>query len=201
MEQNKTLKRFASVFLASSLVVGALAGCGSSESGSSTSTSTEGGNSSDANESAEVIKIGANLELSGDVASYGSSILKGAQLAIEEINAKGGIDGKQIELVSADNKSENAEAVAAALKLATQDKVHAMIGPATSGNMLATVQIANTNKVPVVTASGTAENLTVNEDGSINEYIFRTCFIDPFQGVVAANFATELGAKNVAIYA
>ncbi|KGR91926.1 ethanolamine utilization protein EutJ [Ureibacillus massiliensis 4400831 = CIP 108448 = CCUG 49529] len=201
MEQNKTLKRFASVFLASSLVVGALAGCGSSESGSSTSTSTEGGNSSDANESAEVIKIGANLELSGDVASYGSSILKGAQLAIEEINAKGGIDGKQIELVSADNKSENAEAVAAALKLATQDKVHAMIGPATSGNMLATVQIANTNKVPVVTASGTAENLTVNEDGSINEYVFRTCFIDPFQGVVAANFATELGAKNVAIYA
>ncbi len=90
---------------------------------------------------------------------------------------------------------------ASALKLITQDKVHAMIGPATSGNMLATVQIANQNKIPVVTGSGTAENLTVNEDGSINEFIFRTCFIDPFQGVVAANFATELGAKNVAIYA
>ncbi|HWL26882.1 MAG TPA: ABC transporter substrate-binding protein [Ureibacillus sp.] len=186
MKQNK-LKRFASIFLATSLVVGALAGCSSGDSSSS--------------KDSDVIKIGANLELSGAVASYGSSILKGAELAVEEINAKGGIDGKQIQLISVDNKSENAEASAAALKLATQDKVHAMIGPATSGNMLATVQTANDNKIPVVTGSGTAENLTVNKDGSINEYIFRTCFIDPFQGVVAANFATELGAKNVAIYA
>ena len=89
----------------------------------------------------------------------------------------------------------------AALKLITQDKVHAMIGPATSGNMLATVQIANQNKIPVVTGSGTAQNVTENEDGTINEYVFRTCFIDPFQGIVAANFATEMGTKNVAIYA
>ena len=58
------------------------------------------------------------------------------------------------------------------------------------------------NKVPTVTASGTAPNVTENADGSINDYVFRTCFIDPFQGIVAANFATEeLGAKNVAIYA
>ncbi|KGR79789.1 ABC transporter substrate-binding protein [Ureibacillus manganicus] len=185
MKRNK-LKRFASIFLAGSLVIGALAGCSSGGSSSSNS---------------DVIKIGANLELSGGVASFGQSILKGAELAVEEINAKGGIDGKKIELVTVDNKSEVSEATAATLKLMTQDKVHAMIGPATSGNMKATIQTATQNKIPVVTASGTAEGLTVNEDGSINEYIFRTCFIDPFQGVVAANFATEFGAKNVAIYA
>lgn len=76
-----------------------------------------------------------------------------------------------------------------------------MIAPATSGNVIATAQIANQYKIPTVTASGTAPNVTENEDGSINDYVFRTCFIDPFQGIVAANFATELGAKNVAIYA
>lgn len=207
MEETKKLKKYASLFLASSLVVGALAGCsggsGGSTGGSSGSdqgTSTEGGDASSG--SSEVIKIGANLELTGAVASYGSSIAIGAELAIEEINAAGGIDGKQIEFIKVDNKSENAEATSAAIRLATQEKVDVMIGPATSGNVLATVQIANDNKIPLVTASGTAPNLTENADGSINEYIFRTCFIDPFQGIVAANFATEeLGVKNVAIYA
>ncbi|SOC08840.1 amino acid/amide ABC transporter substrate-binding protein (HAAT family) [Ureibacillus xyleni] len=199
MTEKKTLKRFASVFLASSLIVGALAGCSSSEEG--TTTTTSGGSSSGSSDSSEVIKIGANLELSGAVASYGSSIGKGAELAVEEINAAGGIDGKQIELVKVDNKSENSEATNAAIKLATQDKVTAMIAPATSGNVIATAQIANQYKIPTVTASGTAPNVTENEDGSINDYVFRTCFIDPFQGIVAANFATELGAKNVAIYA
>ena len=197
MAQKGSLKRFSSIFLASSLILGALAGCSSSEGG----TSPASGGASEG-ESSEVIKIGANLELSGAVASYGSSIATGAELAVEDINAAGGIDGKKIELIKVDNKSENSEATAAAIKLATQDKVAAMIGPATSGNMLATVQISNDNKIPVVGAAATAPNVTENEDGSINEYAFRTCFIDPFQGIVAANFATgELGAKNVAIYA
>ncbi|MFJ1245054.1 ABC transporter substrate-binding protein, partial [Bacillus amyloliquefaciens] len=83
---------------------------------------------------------------SGAVASYGSSIKQGAELAIEEINAAGGIDGKQVEFVPVDNKSENSEATNAAIKLATQDKVTAMIAPATSGNVIATAQIANQYK-------------------------------------------------------
>ncbi|MEK9200123.1 ABC transporter substrate-binding protein [Ureibacillus sp. 179-F W5.1 NHS] len=195
MAEKRKLKRFASVFLASSLIVGALAACSSNEQGTSST-----GNSSE--ENSDVIKIGANLELSGSVASYGSSIGQGAELAVEEINEAGGIDGKKIELVKVDNKSDNAEATNAAVKLATQEKVVAMIAPATSGNVIATTQIANKYKIPTVTASGTAPNVTENEDGSINEFVFRTCFIDPFQGIVAANFATqELGAKNVAIYA
>lgn len=194
MAKKKSLKRFASLFLATTLVAGALAGCGE--------TSTDEGGSSSGNGDSDIIKIGMNLEITGNVASYGSSIAAGAELAIEEINENGGIDGRKIEFVKVDNKSQNDESVTAAYRLATQEKVDVMIAPATSGNVLATVQIANENKIPTVTASGTAPNLTENADGSINEYIFRTCFIDPFQGVVAANFATEeLGVKNVAIYA
>lgn len=194
MAKKKSLKRFASLFLATTLVAGALAGCGE--------TSTDEGGSSSGNGDSDIIKIGMNLEITGNVASYGSSIAAGAELAIEEINENGGIDGRKIEFVKVDNKSQNDESVTAAYRLATQEKVDVMIAPATSGNVLATVQIANENKIPTVTASGTAPNLTENADGSINEYIFRTCFIDPFQGIVAANFATEeLGVKNVAIYA
>lgn len=197
MKKRQPFKKVASLFLATSLFAGILAGCNASEEGSPASSGSTGGESTE-----EVIRIGANLELSGQVASYGSSIGQGADLAIKEINDAGGIDGKKIELVKVDNKSENSEATSAAIKLATQDKVVAMIAPATSGNVLATAQIANSNKVPTVTASGTAPNVTENADGSINDYVFRTCFIDPFQGIVAANFATEeLGAKNVAIYA
>lgn len=193
--KHSKMKKFASIFLASSVLAGMLAGCGTSDEGSS----SNGGSGSSG--SGDTIKIGANLELSGGVASYGSSINDGAKLAIDEINANGGINGKKIEYIPVDNKSENAEAVTAAIRLAEQEKVVAMLGPATSGNATATVQNANQFKVPMVTASGTAETVTVDKDGKVNEYAFRTCFIDPFQGIVAANFATEeLKAKNVAIY-
>lgn len=191
--KHSKLKKFASIFLASTVLAGVLAGCGDTEGGNS----SNGGSSS----SGDTIKIGGNLELSGAVASYGSSINDGVKLAIEEINANGGINGKKIEYVPVDNKSENAEAVTAAIRLAEKEKVVAMLGPATSGNATATVQTVGQFKVPMVTASGTAETVTVNENGSVNDYAFRTCFIDPFQGIVAANFATEeLKAKNVAIY-
>ena len=190
------MKKFGSIFLASAMLAGVLAGCGSDEGGSSDNGGSDGSSSS-----GDTIKIGGNLELSGAVASYGSSINDGAELAIKEINDAGGINGKQIEYIVKDNKSESAEATSAAINLVTQEEVVAMVAPATSGNVQATVQIANEHKVPIVTGSGTNELITVNEDGSVNEYAFRTCFIDPFQGIVAANFATdELKAKNVAIY-
>ena len=189
MGKMRYTKKFGSLALVGVLASSVLAACGDDNGGNSASD-------------ADTIKIGANLELSGAVATYGSSILDGAELAVKEINANGGIDGKEIELISADNKSENAEATSAALKLIEQDEVVAMIGPATSGNTVATVELAAENKVPLVTASGTAPNVTVSDSGDVNEYAFRTCFIDPFQGTVAANFATsELSAKNVAIFA
>ncbi|WP_397536622.1 ABC transporter substrate-binding protein [Rummeliibacillus pycnus] len=192
MKSKNKLKRYASVFLASSLVVGVLAGCGSKDNSSSSSSGS----------SSKEIKVGLNLELSGAVASYGSGVSKGAKLAINEINKAGGIDGKKIVPVEIDNKSENSEATAAAIKLATQEKVVAQIGSATSGDTLAAVQIANQKKMPIIGPSATSETVTVNEKGQLNEYAFRTCFIDPFQGKIAANFAlNNLKAKNVAIFA
>ena len=95
MTKYRKMKKYGSLFMATALVTGALAGCGTSDDSSSSSGNTVTG---------DVIKIGANLELSGGVASYGSSINDGAKLAVEEINAAGGIDGKKIKLVAVDNK-------------------------------------------------------------------------------------------------
>ncbi|MGM0923885.1 MAG: ABC transporter substrate-binding protein [Bacillota bacterium] len=176
-------RRLMAVFMSLMISAGVMAGCGAKSTGSS-----EG----------ETIKIGANLELSGGVASYGQSISEGLELALEEINKKG-IDGKKIELVEFDNKSDAAEATNGAIKLVSQDKVAAIIGAATSTNTLAQVQIAQDNKVPLITPTGTNPTIT-NTDGKVNDYVFRTCFIDPFQGTVAANFATgDLSVKNAAV--
>ena len=119
--------------------------------------------------SSKTIKLGSSGPLSGSASIYGQAVKKGIELAIEEINATGGIDGKQIEYIPVDNKSDNAEAATAAIRLAEQEKVVAMIAPATSGNTVATVQVAEQYKVPIVTASGTAETVTVNEKGEVNE--------------------------------
>lgn len=189
--------KFASLFLASSLLVGVLAGCGAGEEG----TSSNGGEGN-SESGGDTIKIGANLELSGAVASYGTSEADAIDLAVEEINAEGGIDGKQIELIKVDNKSDAAEATSAAIKLTSQDKVVAIIGAATSGASVAQVQIATDTKTPMISPSGTSTTVTVGDDGKVNPFTFRTAFIDPFQGTVAANFATnELKVKTAAVYA
>ncbi|KWW14076.1 MULTISPECIES: ABC transporter substrate-binding protein [Peribacillus] len=180
-------KKLAGAFLSLTLAAGMLAGCGGS--GSSDKSSGDG----------DTIKIGVNLELSGGVASYGQSIAEGLELATEEIN-KEGIDGKKIKLIKVDNKSEASEATSGAIKLTSQDKVAAIVGAATSTNSIAQVQIAQDNKVPVISPSGTSPEITFSKD-KLNDYIFRTSFIDPFQGTVAANFASkEIKAKSAAIY-
>lgn len=146
-----------------------------------------------------VIKIGVNYELSGAVATYGQASVKGIEMAVEEINAAGGVKGKKVELVSYDNKSEPAEATTLATKLITQDKVLAIVGPATSGGFKATVPVALKNKVPVVSGSATADDVTVDASG-VKEYAFRTCFNDSFQGTAMANYAAKnLSAKSVLI--
>jgi branched-chain amino acid transport system substrate-binding protein len=180
-------KKFAKLFMASSLVAGILAGCSGTKEGSGDSNT---------------IKIGVNLELSGGVASYGESIEKGINLAADELNKKGGMNGKKIELVKVDNKSDAAEATNGAIKLTSQDKVAAIIGAATSGDTVAQAQIADDTKTVLLTPSGTSPNVTVGDNGKLNDYVFRICFIDPFQGTVAANFASkQLKVKNAAIFA
>jgi len=152
-------------------------------------------------EDAQTVKIGINYELSGDVASYGEASVDGIMMAFDEINAAGGIDGLQIEPISVDNKSDTAEATALATRLMTQEGVVACLGPATSGSYMATIPVAMANKVPIISASATAdEGVTVDKNGNVNEYVFRLCFNDSFQGVTMANFAlNNLEAKKAVI--
>jgi branched-chain amino acid transport system substrate-binding protein len=174
--------------MASTLVAGILAGCSGAKGNSGSGSS-------------DTVKIGVNLELSGGVASYGESLASGINIAVDEINKKGGIDGKKIEVVKVDNKSDAAEATNAAIKLTSQDKVTAIIGAATSGDTVAQAQIADDTKTVLLTPSGTSPNVTVGTNGKVNDFVFRTSFIDPFQGTVAANFAAkELKVKSAAIF-
>lgn len=147
------------------------------------------------------ILIGANYELTGNVATFGQSTVNGIELAFEEINAAGGILGMKLKIVKSDNKSDAGEATNIATKLVTQDKVIALLGPVTSTNVLAAVPVATQYKVPIITSSGTNTKVTVDDAGKTRDWAFRTCFIDPFQGLVAGTFAaTSLNAKTAAVY-
>lgn len=149
--------------------------------------------------SGDTIKIGANLELSGDVAGYGTQEKEGIELAVDQINKDGGILGKKIELIVKDNKSDNNEAATVAANLATNDKVVAIIGPATSGATKAATPNITKAKVPMITPSGTDDSVTM-ANGKVQPYVFRSSFQDSFQGKVLAEFAQKnLDAKKVAI--
>lgn len=175
------MKKTLTLLLAGALGLATFAGCSSDDAASS-----------------NTIKIGINYELSGPVATYGQASLDGIKMAMEEINAAGGIKGKKIELKEYDNKSEPAEATTLATKLMTSDKVVAVLGPATSGNFKATIPIATKDKVPVISGSATADDVTVDDKG-VKEYAFRTCFNDSFQGNAMANFASKKLNKTKAV--
>ncbi len=180
-------------------VAGLAIGCGGQSTPPSTGDSP-GGNAE--GESKEPIKIGVNYELSGGVATYGGHTRDGIVMAIDEINAKGGVlGGREIKLVILDNKSEDAEATSVATKLVAQEKVVALLGPATTGGTLAASPVAMENKIPLLTTSATAPNVTVDASGKVKDYIFRICFIDPTQAVVGSEFIyNDLSGRNVAIY-
>lgn len=182
------MKKVLSIVLAALLLMGcfAMAGC---QKGSDT------------------IKVGLNYELSGDYAMYGLACSAGAELAFAEVNANGGINGKQLEIVKYDNKCDAAEATTLATKLMTQDKVLAIVGPALTGTFTAESSVAESNKVAVVTGSATGDDVIATHDAdgnvtAVKNYTFRICFNDSYQGTTMANFAeSTLGAKKAAIYA
>ncbi|EOT44974.1 ABC transporter substrate-binding protein [Enterococcus columbae] len=149
----------------------------------------------------DTIKIGVNLELSGGVAAYGNAEKNGVELAVEQINADGGILGKKVKLVVKDNKSDNNEAATVAANLVTNDKVVAVVGPATSGAMKTVIPNMTKAKVPVITPSATDDTVTL-QGKKVQDYVFRSCFQDSFQGIILAKYATEnLKADKVAILA
>ena len=179
-------KKFTSACLVAALSTALLAGCGGEK---KDSTAANAGK----------YVIGASFELTGNVANYGKSTLSGLKLAVDQVNKAGGVNGKQLVVVESDNKSEPAESGNSVTKLITQDKVVAVVGPATSGCVFAATPVVTSNKVPLIAPCATAPAITV-DNGQVKEFIFRACFIDPFQGRVMAEFADKtLGVKNVAI--
>ncbi|MDR2185110.1 MAG: ABC transporter substrate-binding protein [Treponema sp.] len=141
------------------------------------------------------VAIGAVFPLSGQVAFYGTESRDGALLAIDEINAAGGLLGKQLVLISEDDEGDSAKSVNAFTKLTTRDKVSFILGSSTSGATQAMTALAQQGKVILISPSAT--NIAITRAG---DYIFRACFIDPFQGVVGADFAyNTLKSRRAAV--
>ncbi|MCI0406005.1 MAG: ABC transporter substrate-binding protein [candidate division Zixibacteria bacterium] len=143
----------------------------------------------------DVIKIGEYGGLTGSTATFGISTKNGIDMATEEINAAGGLLGKKVQVIVEDDRSLAEEAASAVKKLVTQDKVVAVLGEVASTRSLAGAPICQENNIPMVTPSSTNPKVT-----EVGNYIFRVCFIDPFQGEAMAKFAFDnLKVKKAAI--
>jgi branched-chain amino acid transport system substrate-binding protein len=128
------------------------------------------------------IKVAILAPLSGPVPTFGVSTRDGALLAIDEWNAKGGVLGKKITPIVEDSQCTPDPAVNAANKVIDQDKVHYIIGEVCSKASIPVTEIANAKKVLQISPTSTNVDVTVDKNGKTKDYIFRACFIDPFQG-------------------
>ena len=150
-------------------------------------------------EESDTIKLGGNFELSGGASAYGTLMDEGIKMAVAEQNAADGLLGKEIEYVSYDNKSEPSESTSVATRLATEDNVVAILGPATTGAANAQSPAVTRAKVPAILPAATGDGVTMDGD-SVLEYVFRVCFQDSFQGKALAEFAqTDLQATKAVI--
>ncbi len=148
----------------------------------------------------DVIKIGQAVALTGDNSTWGQSEKNALDMEIAKINAKGGVMGKQIQLISYDTRADATEGVNVTKRLVS-DGVCAIIGPGQSGVAIAMTSVTEPANVPFLATSATNPKVTVDDKtGQVRHTAFRTCFIDPFQGTVAAQFAAKnLKLKNAAI--
>jgi len=185
----KKKTRVLSLALAAATAVSLFAGC-SNQGGSGTGSAT--------------IKVGLLAPATGEVAEYGIAVTNGAKLYVDEINAKGGVNGKKIELVTYDEEGDEAKALTGYGSLVDQG-VTAIIGDVTTAPTSAVVVESQQDNMPMITASATAQKITCKLDDSgkvvsVYKNMFRSCFIDPFQGEKMANFASEkLSAKTAAV--
>ena len=174
--------RVLAMIMALILCFGLLAGCGEKK--------------DSADEKITIAFIG---NTTGDYAQYGIPVRNGAKLYIDQLNGKGGINGKQIELLEYDDKGDGVEAVNS-FKLARDKGITAVIGSVLTGPSISLADATYEINMPQISASATAAGLTVMEDGSVRTNVFRSCFIDPFQGEKMADYAyNKLGAKTAAI--
>src|SRR5687767_6340390 len=140
------------------------------------------------------IPIGEFASLTGSSASFGQSAHKGTALAVEEVNAGGGVLGKKLRLITEDDQSLAGQPATIVRKLISQDKVVAVLGEVASSKSLEAAPICQQSKVPMISPASTNPKVT-----EVGDYVFRICFIDPFQGTVMAKFALDKGFKKVAV--
>ncbi len=141
------------------------------------------------------IMVGEYASLTGGTATFGTSTHNGIQLAIDEVNAAGGVKGKKLKLVTEDDASKPDNARTVVTKLITRDKVVAVLGEVASTRSMAAAPVCQQNKVPMISPSSTNPEVTKKGD-----YIFRVCFTDDFQAAVAGKFAYDQGFKKVAVF-
>lgn len=143
----------------------------------------------------ETIRIGEYASLTGKEAAYGDTSHKGIVLAVEELNNRGGVLGKKLELLTEDNQSKQGESATAVKKLISRDHVVALLGEVASIRSLEAAPVIQHAKLPMVSSASVNSKVT-----EVGDYIFRVCFVDSFQGVVLAKFVKEsLHVRRVAI--
>lgn len=143
----------------------------------------------------EKLKIGAFMSLTGDTAQYGISALNGIRMAVEEANARGGVGGHRVELIVQDTRSDAVETEVVVRRLAGEYGVQALVGEIVSSRSLVAARIAQGERVPMLTPSSTSPEVTKQGD-----YVFRSCYTDPFQGAAIAQFAARtLHARRAAL--
>ncbi len=147
------------------------------------------------------LKIGALIPLTGPVAAFGGAVQNGNQMAVDEFNEKGGLLGRQVELVIEDSQCNAEAAVSAANKVIDQDGVKFIVGAICSSASIPVSEVATAKGVVQITPGSTNPQVTVDDSGNTKPTTFRACFIDPFQGGVGAKFSLdELGAKTAAVF-
>lgn len=183
----KKFIKFLSLSLCLSLILSLLSGCTKSSSG---------------NSSGNQINVGSVFELTGKVASYGTSEYNAIKLYMDNVNKNGGVLGKKINLLKADNKSTGDETINQVTRLIVENHAVAILGPATTGNAKAATSVVMAKMIPLITPSGTSLDVTVDPNtNKVRDEIFRSCYTDPHQGTVMGEFAAnDLKAKTAILY-
>lgn len=177
--------------MAFALLLGTLSAC----------SGTGKGSASAAEDPAKEITIAFIGNTTGDYAEYGTPVRNAVMLYFDQLNAKGGINGKQVRVLEYDDKGDGVDAVSA-YNLACEKGVTAVIGAVMTAPSIALADVTYETGMPQITASATATGVTVIEDtGEVRSNVFRACFIDPFQGQRMADYAVnKLGAKTAAVF-
>ena len=149
----------------------------------------------------DAIIFGAQLELSGKFSHNGAVSAEGIQLALQDINSSGGLLGRPVQLVSVDNRSDEKVSAEAFVELSHTANLAGVIGPIYSNLAISVAPKANASRIPFIATGATNPRVTVDDSGRVHPYVFRVCYIDPFQGRVMASFALQsLKAKSAALF-